>query len=141
MILATAECTITIIAASVPVLRLLVRDVQPIPNRFFNTHENLWMASHPLHSTMAVLPESRRSPATNVGKEVREGSMNPRLSKLSDITLEEKLHDLRYSQSISDVSSLPPTAPPYELLAEEQMHIFEAHISDIRNIGKNRASV
>lgn len=46
MILGTAECTITIIAASIPVLRLLVRDVPPTPNRFFEPSENSWVLSN-----------------------------------------------------------------------------------------------
>ncbi|KAJ9136866.1 Integral membrane protein [Pleurostoma richardsiae] len=131
VILATAECAITIMAASIPILRALIRDnTHPPPAQFYHYDENRWAASR--HS------QARAS----LGAEDRSQQQQRRKSRLSGLLgerLSERLGGFLRPSGGSAHSRGGSTAssaePPLGKVVQTDEARIEYHIREIQKIG------
>lgn len=131
LIFGTAESAITVVAASIPVLRILIRDTHSPPTGFM--HESRWMAcvSSEVTTDASQLPSNsstgeRSQPSQR--RSIVSGSHSRKLSNQLDTKLDYVDHgrpDSAWSLE-SPLEKIPET---------EDLHV-ENFIQHIRSIGK-----
>jgi len=122
LILAAAESAITIIAASIPILRALLRDAMPPPGpaAFYHSFD-LYTGTENSTGTgrsSTVITSGNRS-ASRLSKEVYALGHFRQLSKLSRLSG----LSMGFSNSSNQNSDAPPEVPPGKIIQTEEISV------------------